>query len=276
MNIRKRAGYLITFSVLLIIEIIIGKWSTGFIRGYVGDILVIPTLYFLLRAILFAKDSIFSVYVLPFICYSLGWMAELLQLIDITGILGIEKGSLIGIILGGSCDLRDVLAYLIGLYLTGLMLAVLSKERNERWYPLRIFIHWTWGHLQTFAGFLLYLKYRHCPHRYYHGVLRIVWPKNSGISMGMFIFTPYETEGEEGRRSYCEKVAVHEFGHTFQALLLGPLYPFVIGIPSLSWGNIPVFQRIRNEKKIPYTWLFCEKWASYWGEKATNEEAIWD
>ena len=118
--------------MLLIIEIIIGKWATGFVRGYVGDIFVIPTLYFLIRAALFAKDSIFSVYVLPFICYMFGWMAELLQLIDITGILGIEKGSLIGIILGGSCDLRDVLAYLIGLYLTGLMLAVLSKERNER------------------------------------------------------------------------------------------------------------------------------------------------
>jgi hypothetical protein len=94
--------------------------------------------------------------------------------------------------------------------------------------------------------------------------------------MGMFIFTPYETAGDEGRQEYCEKVAVHEFGHTFQALLLGPLYPFIIGIPSISWGSIPYFQKIRDEKKLPYTWLFCEKWASSWGEKALKEKAIWD
>lgn len=269
-----RLRHIITFSVLLIIEIVIGKWATGFVRGYVGDVLVIPTLYFLLRAVLFSKDSIFSVYGLPFICYFLGWIAEILQAIDITGLLGIRKDSVLGIMMGGHCDLRDGVAYLIGLYLTGLMLAALSKERDERWYPVRVFIHWTWGHLQTFAGFLLYLKYRYCPHRFYHGVLRIVWPKNSGLSMGMFIFTPYETEGDEGRQSYCEKVAVHEFGHTYQALLLGPLYPFVIGIPSLSWGSIPVFQKIRDEKNLSYTWLFCEKWASDLGEKALHEEAI--
>ena len=89
-----RIRHIITFSVLLILEITIGKWATGFIRGYVGDILVIPTIYFLLRAVIFAKDSIFAVYVLPFICYFLGWVAEVLQAIDITGILGIEIGVL--------------------------------------------------------------------------------------------------------------------------------------------------------------------------------------
>ena len=268
-----RARHTITFLVLLILEIIIGKWTTGFIRGYVGDILIIPTIYFLLRAVIFAKNSIFSVYVLPFICYSLGWVAEVLQAIDITGILGIEKTSLLGIMMGGKYDLKDGLAYLVGLYLTGVLLAF---ESDNRWYPLRVFIHWTWGSPQTFAGLFLYLKYRRCPHRYYNGVVRTVWDKNGGISMGMFIFTPYETAGDEGRQEYSEKVAVHEFGHTFQALLLGPLYPFIIGIPSISWGSIPYFQKFRDKKQLPYTWLFCENWAPYWGEKATKEKAIWD
>ncbi len=277
-----RIRHIITFSVLLILEIIIGKWATGFIRGYVGDILVIPTVYFLLRAVIFAKDSIFAVYVLPFICYFLGWMAEVLQAMDITGILGIEKDSPPGILLGGSYDLRDGLAYLAGLYLTGILLMFIrdksaeNKDKSEGWYPLRVFIHWTWGYLQTIAGFFLYLAYIRYPHRYYHGVVRTAWDKNSALSMGMFIFTPFETAEDEGRQEYCEKVAVHEFGHTFQALLLGPLYPFIIGIPSLSWGNIPYFQKMRNEKNIPYTWLFCEKWASFWGEKALKEKAIWD
>lgn len=275
-----RTRHLITFLILLIAEIIIGKWTGGFIRGYVGDVLIIPTVYFLLRTICFARDGIFSVYVLPFICYFLGWIAEVLQAIDITGILGIRKDSLLGIMIGGKYDLRDGLAYLIGLYLTGILLMVFSKDKKERWYPVKVFIHWTWGHMQTIAGFFIYLIYRHCPHRYYNGVLRTAWNKNSGLSMGFFIFTPYEeteaSEKTEGRREYCEKVAVHEYGHTLQAILLGPLYPFVIGIPSLGWGNIPAFQKMRQERNIPYTWLFCEKWASYWGEKATKENAIWD
>ena len=276
-----RVRHLITFSILLILEIIIGKWATGFVRGYLGDVLVIPTIYFLLRTVI-SKDSIFSVYVLPFICYFMGWMAEVLQAMDITGILGIRKDSLPGIMLGGSYDLRDGLAYLAGLYLIGILLIFIRDNKSsenaedESLYPLRVFIHWTWGYLQTIAGFFLYLMYIRYPHRYYHGVVRTAWDKNGGLSMGMFIFTPYETEGDESRQEYCEKVAVHEFGHTFQALLLGPLYPFIIGIPSLSWGNIPYFQKIRNEKQLPYTWLFCEKWASFRGEKATKEKAIWD
>jgi len=147
---------------------------------------------------------------------------------------------------------------------------------SNRWYPLRVFIHWTWGFYQTCAGLFVYLKYMRYPHRYYHGVVRTVWDKNGGLSLGMFIFTPYEATGDDERQEYCEKVAVHEFGHTLQALLLGPLYPVIIGIPSMCWGNIPYFRKIRREKKIPYTWLFCEKWASYWGEKATKEKAIRD
>ena len=30
----------------------------------------------------------------------------------------------------------------------------------------------------------------------------------------------------------CEAVSWHEFGHSFQNCLLGPLFPFVVAIPS--------------------------------------------
>lgn len=273
---RQKISYLITFTILLFIEIAIALNGSGVLRSYFGDILVIPTVYFLLR-VFFTRDGIFSVYVLPFICYSMGWIAEVLQALNITEILDIRKDSPLGIIFGSVFDIKDGVAYLFGLYTIGILLAVESKWKDDRrwWYPLGVFIHWTWGHMQTLAGFFIYLWYIRCPHRYYRGVVRVAWPLNSGLSMGMFIFTPWEKNDEE-RQKYCDKVAIHEYGHTFQALLLGPLYPFIIGIPSLSWGNIPYFKKLRNEKKISYTWLFCEKWASYWGEKVTKEEAIWD
>lgn len=280
---KDRIKYIIIFIVLILIECAIGMWTDGFVRGYVGDVLIIPTLYILARAAYYNKDTIFSVYVLPFCCYYLGWAAEILQLIDIYDILGISGDSIIAVILGGSFDIFDGLAYLFGLYLIGGLLAVesfIEKKDREWWYPIGVFLHWTWGNMQTMAGLVLYLIYYKCPHRYYKGVLQTVWPKDSGLSMGFFIFTPSEDGGEDThfseRMEYCNKVTVHEYGHTIQALLLGPLYPFVIGIPSLSWGSIPVFEIIRRKKNIPYTWLFCEKWASSWGEKVTKEKAIWN
>ena len=280
---KQRVKYLITFLILLIIEIVIARAGTGVIRSYIGDILVIPAVYYLLR-IIFAKDGIFSVYVLPFICYLMGWIAEVLQAIHINDLLGISKDSPIGIFFGSVFDLRDGVSYLLGLYLIGIFLAFESKGKEDRrwWYPIGVFIHWTWGHMQTLVGFFIYLWYIRSPHTYYRGVVKTAWPLNSGLSMGLFIFTPWEPEQNENkdeakeRMNYCNKVTVHEYGHTFQALLLGPLYPFVIGIPSIGWGSIPYFQRLRTKKKLSYTWLFCEKWASYWGEKITKEEAIWD
>ena len=275
-----RIRFIISFIILLLAEIAIGKWGRGFVRGFVGDVLVIPTIYMLLRATFFGKDSIFSVYVLPFLCYYLGWWAEILQAIGILDILGINRDSILAIMLGGHFDWLDILAYLLGLYAIGIFLAFESRGKEDRrwWYPIGVFLHWTWGNMQTVAGLVLYLIYINSPHTYYRGVVKTAWPHNSGISLGFFIFTPCEeTAGnKEERMKYCNEVTVHEYGHTFQALLLGPLYVFVIGIPSLLWGRIPFFINLRKKKNILYTWLYCEKWASDWGEAVTKEKAIRD
>lgn len=275
-----RIRYAILFLVLLIAEVIIGVCAKGVVRGYVGDSLIIPTIYFLLRALFFTKDGIFSVYVLPFICYSMGWAAEVLQAFDITIKLGIEKESLLGIVIGGYFDLKDGVMYLLGLYIIGVYLALESREKNDRqwWYPIAVFLHWTWGNAQTMIGLCMYLIYFSCPHRYYRGVVQTIWPLKSGLSLGMFIFTPIEDSKESDEnewKEYCDEITVHEYGHTFQALLLGPLYLIVIGIPSITWELIPAFRKLRDEKNYPYTWLFCEKWASFWGEKITKEKAYW-
>jgi hypothetical protein len=282
--LKNRIQYAITFIVFFLTEVAIAKWGTGFVRSYVGDILVIPTIYFFLRAVIFAKDGIFSVYVLPFLTYTLGWIAEVLQAFHFVDKMGISKDSPIGIALGGVFDLRDGLCYLLGLFLIGLYLAVESHWREDRrwYYPLAVFIHWTWGHAQTMLGFCIYLWYFKSRHSYYRGVVRTVWPSAAGLSLGMFIFTPREPSPEDNSlgaqtdREYCERVAVHEYGHTIQALLLGPLYLLVIGIPSVCWAGLPKCQKIRREKHIPYTRFYCEKWASHWGEKVTKDKADWN
>ena len=127
-----RIRYFCSFIVCLLIEVIIGKYATGIVRGYLGDILVMPTLYFLFRFTFFVKNNIFSVYVLPVLCFCMGCVAEILQAIDITGKLGIDKKSFIGIVLGGFFDVNDIVAYLLGLFVIVIYLVIETKIRKER------------------------------------------------------------------------------------------------------------------------------------------------
>lgn len=52
------------------------------------------------------------------------------------------------------------------------------------------------------------------------------WKLGSSLNLGMFIFTA---------RPYDLKLIQHEYGHTVQSLILGPIWLFVIGLPSLIW-----------------------------------------
>ncbi len=56
--------------------------------------------------------------------------------------------------------------------------------------------------------------------------------------------------------------------------MLGPLYS-VVGIISVVWASLPYFRKLREQKGIPYTACFVEKWASWLGEKVTGEQAAW-
>ena len=134
---------------------------------------------------------------------------------------------------------------------------------------LFILLQCTWGFCQTLLGFLFFLNVRRYPHTTYRGCIDTRWNSRSGMSLGLFIFTPSED------RAGSEKIRVHEYGHCIQSIVLGPLY-LLVGLISLGWARIPYFVKLRREKKIPYTACFVESWASKWGELATGEEAIWN
>ncbi|MBR2048445.1 MAG: hypothetical protein IJ960_07595 [Oscillospiraceae bacterium] len=134
---------------------------------------------------------------------------------------------------------------------------------------LFVAVQCTWGFFQTLLGFLVFLTVHDCPRSTYRGAIDTHWNSRSGMSLGLFIFTP----GEEVPNAH--KVRVHEYGHCVQSLVLGPLY-LIVGLISLGWARIPFFVRLRREKKIPYTACFVESWASRWGQWATGEEAIWN
>ncbi len=135
---------------------------------------------------------------------------------------------------------------------------------------LSILLHCTWGLPQTLLGLMIFLINRGSPHSFFRGVVDTRWNSRGGMSLGLFIFTP----PEEYSRS--QPVRIHEYGHTIQSLILGPLYLVIVGIPSYLWANLPVFRRMRKLRNIPYTSLFVESWASRLGERATGERGTWN
>lgn len=84
-----------------------------------------------------------------------------------------------------------------------------------------------------------------------------------GISLGLFIFMK---EGHESK-DWTYNTRIHEYGHCWQCLLLGPLYYIVVGLPSFIWCGLPFFVNYRKKNNISYYKLYCESWANAWGQK---------
>lgn len=149
---------------------------------------------------------------------------------------------------------------------------------------MKIFLYrlWqcTWGVLQTLLGGALFLIHLSDRHYGYHGAVVTEWKAPSSISLGMFVFVtarPFFAEKYEGQIEISElsnRLLVHEYGHTVQSLILGPLYLIVMGIPSTIWGF--ACAKTRKEKQIPYGAFFTERWANVLGEKVTREASISD
>lgn len=131
---------------------------------------------------------------------------------------------------------------------------------------LYILIQITWGVLQSLFGLCLFIKYRKCEHKMYHGsILTFHDGDFGGVSLGCFIFVS-GTRGEE----YKAQVAVHEYGHTIQSLIFGPLYLFIVGLPSAIWCNGKRNIALRQEKGIKYCSRFPENWANRLGQAVTK------
>ncbi len=123
---------------------------------------------------------------------------------------------------------------------------------------LFVLLQCTWGLPQTLVGLAVYLicRARGCKRFFFGGAVCTEWRRNDGVSLGLFIFCP------EGGG-----IHLHEYGHTFQSLLFGPLYLALVSLPSLLWAGLPAFRRMRREKNVPYSRLYCEGWADRIGSK---------
>ena len=134
---------------------------------------------------------------------------------------------------------------------------------------LFILLSCTWGALTTLVGLIAFLILRKkYPHKTYRGCIDTQWNTRSGLSLGLFIFTPREDIPDS------QNIRVHEYGHCIQSIVLGPLF-LIPGLMSLAWGRR--YGKLRKENpQLRYTSHFVESWASKWGEMITHEDAIWD
>ncbi len=126
---------------------------------------------------------------------------------------------------------------------------------------------WVWGFPQTLAGAVLSFCFRRRPHFSYRGTRVTIWNKPGSLSLGMFLFLSKALPGvgDIEITGYGEQVLRHEFGHTIQSLILGPLFLIVIGLPSVTWAGSKKLAALRRRKHISYYSLYSERWANRLG-----------
>lgn len=138
----------------------------------------------------------------------------------------------------------------------------------------------TWGILQTVLGLIVFLLHIGDKHYFYHGAVITEWKGKSSVSLGLFVFVtkePYfyeKLKDEYTMEELSARLLVHEYGHTIQSLILGPLYLIVIGIPSTLWGFLPYYNKKRKDEGLSYFSFFTEKWANTLGEKVTGKKSM--
>jgi hypothetical protein len=120
-----RPIYLIVATTLFVVEIAIARRyiPSEFVRNSIGDMLVIPLLYFFLRGV--SKLTPLAALVASL---AIGLTAEVLQYLHLADLLGLKKGGLLYIVLGNTFSWSDLLMYSIG----GVLAAWIDVRMRER------------------------------------------------------------------------------------------------------------------------------------------------
>ena len=118
--------YFVLAILILIIEILIAIYvHDGFIRPYIGDLLVVIFIYCFLKSFVSLSTSNAALYVLLF-----SYFVEALQYFRIVQHLGFQRNNLARIIIGTSFDWKDILMYTIGIVTVVIIESVFSSENN--------------------------------------------------------------------------------------------------------------------------------------------------
>ena len=106
-----RLFYGICSAVLLAAEILIGLFATGFVRGDIGDVLIVPLLYAVYRTASPRRPAHNGL--LPALLLALAFLTEFMQLIGIADILNVQD-MFLRTVIGTSFSVGDLVCYAVG------------------------------------------------------------------------------------------------------------------------------------------------------------------
>lgn len=125
----------------------------------------------------------------------------------------------------------------------------------------------TWGIITTVLGLLVTFVLNLCGYRSKingYGLITQVGENWGGLSLGPFSFCEDKCD-----LNFYEDVRKHEFGHSLQVLIFGPLWLIIIGIPSF----IRYWYYMLNDNVDPdnYDNIWFERTATRWGKKVVDD-----
>ena len=102
-------GYFFLAIVLFLVEIAIAKYTGGWIRHYLGDVLVVILIYSALMTIVNFNRKAVILFTLIF-----AFTIEFSQYFKLAERLGFEQGSVPYIVLGNAFSVEDLVCYAVG------------------------------------------------------------------------------------------------------------------------------------------------------------------
>jgi len=122
-----RPIYLALAAAILAVEVAIAKGIIPgvFVRQNLGDVLVIALIYFFIRGVTRLRLSTALI-----ASVTIGFVTEFLQYIHLVDRLGLQKGSVLYIVIGNTFSVMDLLMYLTGGLLAAGVDALLFNERR--------------------------------------------------------------------------------------------------------------------------------------------------
>ena len=109
---KKRLPYIIGFAVLLIIEILIALFiHGGFIRFYIGDVIVVWVVYCFVQIFICEKAN---AYITALGVMIFAFIVEFLQYINIVDIIGLGDIQFFRTLIGTSFSVVDLMCYACG------------------------------------------------------------------------------------------------------------------------------------------------------------------
>lgn len=116
-------------------------------------------------------------------------------------------------------------------------------------------LQWTWELPQNIAGGVIAIAFRDkAMNKMNDGTEQIFhhWRYGAGLSLGGFRFVSYNTS---------QDTMNHEYGHTRQSHILGPLYLLAIGLPSIIWCGL------RNVSPYLRRWSYYAFYTESWADR---------